>query len=140
MLNLSVYTKLDAVAALDRAAKYFVGQEGFQLVEYVAHLHADAGAAEMRVAGSDILAGEHEHASRDVLLSTARHLEDSYGLSLVYYQLHFHAGASEDVIGHLMVTVSHGDPVEVSLESEELDSAVRAFAEGLPKAKTPAHR
>ena len=89
MLNLTVYTKLDAVSALDRAAKYFVGQEGFHLVEYVAHFHADA---------------------------------------------------SEDAVGHLMVTVSHGDPVEVSFESEELDSAVRAFADGLPRAKTLAKR
>ena len=140
MLSLSVYTKLDAEAVLDRAAKYFIGQEGFHLVEYVAHFHADAGAAEIRVAGGDILAGDREHSSRDVLLSTAGHMEDSYGLSLVYYQLHFHAGSDEDAIGHLMVTVSSDDPVEVSLESEELDSAVKAFADGLPKAKTAATR
>ena len=42
MLNLEVKTALSTGEALDSACEYFVEKQGLQLVEWIAHLHADS--------------------------------------------------------------------------------------------------
>jgi len=132
MLNLSIETKLSARDALDRSCRYFVEEQGLQLVEWIAHLHAEKGACELRVTGGKIK-GSKESDSKEVLLSQARRLVDDYGFEPVYYGLHLHAVPDQDV-GHLMVAVKATDPVEVTFESHEMDFPVKEFAGRLPKA------
>ena len=135
MLNLSVYTKLSPTEVLDRAQSHFVEEQGLTFVEIIAHLHAETGACEIRVSGEDIT-GNGEYSSNDVLMSQVHRLESDFGLHVVYYGLHIHASTGENV-GHLMVTINAGDTVEVNFESHELDFPAKAFADRLPKVKTP---
>lgn len=132
MLNLSVNTTLNTRDTLDRSYQYFVVEQGLQLVEWVAHLHAEQGACELRVTGGKIK-GTTEVDSKAVLLSQVERLVKDYGFNPVYYDLHLHAVPDEDV-GHLMVSVKETDPVEITFESQELDFPVKEFSDRLPKA------
>jgi len=132
MLNLSVNTKLTTGDALDRCHRYFVEQQGLKLVEWIAHLHAEKGACELRVTGGTIK-GSTEVDSKAVLLSQAARLVKDYGFAPAYYGLHLHTDPDEDV-GHLMVSVKETDPVEITFESQELDFPVKEFSSRLPKA------
>jgi hypothetical protein len=132
MLNLEVKTSLSTGDALDRSYEYFVEQQGLQLVEWIAHLHAAQGACELRVTGGKIK-GSTEVDSKAVLLSQTGKLIRDYGFEPVYFGLHLHAKADQDV-GHLMVAVKETDPVEVTFESQELDFPVKEFSAQLPKA------
>jgi hypothetical protein len=132
MLNLSVNTALDTGEALDRSYQYFVEKQGLKLVEWIAHLHAESGACELRVTGGKIK-GSTEVDSKAVLLSQAARLVNDYGFAPVYYGLHLHAGADEED-GHLMVAVKETHPVEITFESQELDLPVKEFSDQLPKA------
>ena len=73
MLNLSVNTTLNTRDTLDRSYQYFVVEQGLQLVEWVAHLHAEQGACELRVTGGKIK-GTTEVDSKAVLLSQVERL------------------------------------------------------------------
>jgi hypothetical protein len=130
MLNVSVHTSLDREEAFDRAVTYFIRENNLHLVELIAHLHSRDGASEIRVSG------EVESAKR-TLFSQINHLEYKFEFELVYYGLHLH-GSAEDDIGHLMVAVRSGDPVEVAFESMEMDFAVHEFTDSLPTVKVKA--
>ncbi len=132
MLNLEVKTSLATGDTLDRSYEYFVEKQGLQLVEWVAHLHAEQGACELRVTGGKIK-GSTEVDSKAVLLSQTGKLIRDYGFEPVYYGLHLHAKPDQDV-GHLMVAIKETDPVEVTFESQELDFPVKEFSAQLPKA------
>ncbi|MCK5007764.1 MAG: hypothetical protein KAR73_10270 [Spirochaetales bacterium] len=132
MLNLSVNTTLNTGDALDRSYQYFVEEQGLQLVEWVAHLHAEQGACELRITGGKIK-GTTEVDSKAVLLSQAERLIKDYGFKPVYYGLHLHTVPDEEV-GHLMVAVKETDPVEITFETQELDFPVKEFSAQLPKA------
>ena len=132
MLNLEVKTALSTGEALDSACEYFVEKQGLQLVEWIAHLHAEEGACELRVSGGKIK-GSTEIDSKAVLLSQAGRLVEDYGFEPVYFGLHIHAD-SDPAGGHLMIAVKETEPVEITFESQELDFLVREFSDRLPKA------
>ena len=132
MLNLEVKTTLSTGEALDSSYQYFVEKQGLQLVEWIAHLHAKEGACELRISGGKIK-GSTEVDSKAVLLSQSGRLVKDYGFEPVYFGLHIHPKTEADR-GHLMIAVKDTDPVEISFESQELDSPVQEFSEQLPKA------
>lgn len=132
MLNLEVKTTLSTGEALDSSYEYFVEKQGLQLVEWIAHLHAKEGACELRISGGKIK-GSTEVDSKAVLLSQTGRLVEDYGFEPVYFGLHIHSTTEADR-GHLMIAVKDTDPVEISFESQELDSPVQEFSEQLPKA------
>jgi hypothetical protein len=132
MLNLSVPTKLTVEKAMDRCYRYFVEEQGLKLMEWIVHLHADQGACELRVTGGDIK-GKKEMDSKELLLSETERLTSEYGLEPVHYGLHLHT-VPDEAVGHLMISVKEEQPVEIAFESQELDSLVKEFAGGLPKA------
>lgn len=132
MLNLEVKTTSSTGEALDSCYEYFVDEQGLQLVEWIAHLHAKEGACELRVSGGKIK-GSTEVDSKAVLLSQTGRLVEDYGFEPVYFGLHIHSTTEADR-GHLMIAVKDTDPVEISFESQELDSPVQEFSEQLPKA------
>ena len=132
MLNLEVKTTLSTGEALDSSYEYFVEKQGLQLVEWIAHLHAKEGACELRISGGKIK-GSTEVDSKAVLLSQSGRLVKDYGFEPVYFGLHIHSETEADR-GHLMIAVKDTDPVEISFESQELDSPVQEFSEQLPKA------
>ena len=130
MTNTNVKTRLKVGEALDRSYEYFVNEQGLQLVEWIAHMHAREGACELRVTGGTIK-GATEVDSKAVLLSQAGKLVSDYGFEPVYFGLHLHAPADGNS-GHLMVAVKQTDPVEISFESQELDTAVEGFVDMVP--------
>ena len=132
MTNHEVKTALSTGEALDESYEYFVGKQGLQLVEWIAHLHAREGACELRITGGNIK-GSTEVDSKAVLLSQTGKLVKDYGFEPVYFGLHLHADPGADA-GHLMVAVKDTDPVEITFESQELDSLVEEFSDRLPKA------
>jgi hypothetical protein len=131
MTNTDVKTTLTTGEALDRSYEYFVEQRGYELVEWVAHLHARQGACELRVTGGKIK-GTTEVDSKSVLLSQTSKLVQDYGFEPAYYGLHLHGSPEEDG-SHLIVAIKETNPVEISFESRELDAPVNEFRDQLPK-------
>jgi hypothetical protein len=131
MENIEVKTALSTGEALDRSYEFFVEKQDLKLVEWIAHLHAKEGACELRVSGGKIK-GSTEVDSKAVLLSQTGKLVKDYGFEPVYYGLHIHTNPDTDA-GHLMIAVKETDPVEITFESQELDSQVKEFSDQLPK-------
>jgi hypothetical protein len=131
MLNLSVQTKLSPKESLKKIEDYFVGEIGLSLAESVAHMHGANGSAEIRLYGGFTKEGKGDN-SRDMLMVSAEHMQQKYGLIPVYYLYHFHT-SPQNTIAHLVVTVSSKAPAEIHLQSEELDYDVKKFAQKVSK-------
>ena len=136
MLKLAVYTKIKSEDVLERAIRYFIDEQKLTPVEIVAHMHSDTGAAEVRAIGHEIGDGT-TRLSEEVLWSGAKHLQQEFGFEVVRYALHAHASPNAE-IGHLVISISAGQPTEVDFETHELEYQVREFADKLPTVKAPA--
>jgi hypothetical protein len=132
MLTMTARTKLTPMETVNRAYQHFAEENGLDVVEIMAHLHAKEGFTEIHLS-SGKLVGNKEYESRDLLQELVGHLEETYGLKIVHYLLHMHSVPDESV-GHLTVMVDTGSPTEVRFASEACDQEVRAFASSLPKA------
>jgi hypothetical protein len=130
MLTLSVKTKMAAPEAFGRTLDHFTSNLGLRAVELAAHLHGTEGFTEIRLSG-DALVGRQRLNPRQVLEELSALVEDKYGLEPVHYLLHMHSHPDESV-GHLVVKIVTGPPVELEFTSEEYDGPVREFAESLP--------
>ena len=131
MLTLEVTTSLEGVQALEKTLAHFSEQFGLKPVEIAAHLHGREGFVEVRISG-DALEGNGKHDPEKVLRQLSAHVQRQYGLTLVHYLLHMHTHPDESV-GHLVVKINLGPPVELEFTSEELDEAVQEYASTLPR-------
>ena len=134
MIKLSKRTKVDTQSALQRAIKYFVTDSGLKTIETIGHLHSrdDGGFVDIRISGGTIT-GDRDYDSGDVIAAAVKQFSENYGFRPISYSLHMHTKPDESV-GHLTVTISTDKPVEVTLESQELDAFAKEFAGSLPKA------